>query len=130
MVCPLSTSAAGTAAHGAEVGMGNTQDTMRAAITGAPGSPGAYARALRDGHSVHAIITETFGGFGKGAVALLYELGRQHGARLGADEQAAPWCARSFRSLHAMRVSVALHMATADEIIETVKLDVAAEAEE
>ena len=81
-------------------------------------------------HAVHAVIHETFGGFGKGAVALLYELGRRHGAKLGADEKAAPWCARSFRTLHAMRISVALHSAAADEIIETARLDVAGEHDE
>ena len=62
-----------------------------------------------------------------GAVALLYELGRKHGSRLGADEKSAPWCARSFRSLHAMRISVALHTASATEILETIQLDVASD---
>ena len=57
---------------------------------------------------------------------MLYELGRKHGSRLGADEKAAPWCARSFRALHAMRISVALHKATASEILETIQLDAAA----
>ena len=104
---------------------------MREAITGAPavrGSAavdGAYYSSLRKGHSVHAIIHETFGGFSPGAVALLYELGRKHGDRLGADEKSAPWCARSFRSLHAMRISVALHTAAATEILETIRMDVA-----
>ena len=44
-----------------------------------------------------------------------------------ADEAAAPWCARSFRSLHAMRISVALHTDVASEILEAVYLDVAAD---
>ena len=56
---------------------------------------------------------------------MLYELGRKHGSRLGADEKAAPWCARSFRSLHAMRISVAIHTASAKEILETIQLDTA-----
>ena len=86
-------------------------------------SPGDYHYSLRRGHSVHAIIHETFGGFGPGAVALLYELGRKHGSRLGADERTAPWCARSFRSLHSMKISVAIHTAAAREILETVYND-------
>ena len=40
-------------------------------------------------------------------------------------EKAAPWCARSFRALHAMRISVAIHKASASEILETIQLDVA-----
>ena len=54
------------------------------------------------------------------------ELGRKHGARLGADEHSAPWCARSFRALHSMRISVAIHVASATEILATAQLDVAA----
>ena len=134
VVCPLSTADAGTASAGATVAFGNTVDRQRQLITGAPASPtaaaveGAYHYALRRGHSVHAIIHETFGGFSPGAVALLYELGRKHGARLGADEHSAPWCARSFRTLHAMRISVAIHVASATEILSTAQLDVAATA--
>ena len=57
---------------------------------------------------------------------LLYALSKAHGSRLGADEDAAPWCARSFRSLHAMRISVALHNSSASEILTTVRADTAA----
>ena len=112
---------------------GNTQDQMREVITGAPAHrgaaavDGAYHTSLRQGHSVHAIVHETFGGFSPGAVAMLYELGRKHGSRLGADEKSAPWCARSFRTLHAMRISVALHKASANEILETIQQDVASD---
>ena len=56
----------------------------------------------------------------------VYELGRQHGSRVGADAAAAPWCAQSFRALHAMRISVALHTAAASEILETIESDAAA----
>ena len=59
---------------------------------------------------------------------LLYELGRRHGSRLGVDEAAAPWCARSFRSLHSLKISIALHTAAASEILETAQADAAAEA--
>ena len=61
-------------------------------------------------------------------MALLYELGRRHGSRLGVDESAAPWCARSFRTLHSLKISIALHTAAASEILETAQADAAAEA--
>ena len=63
-------------------------------------------------------------------MSLLYELSRKHGSRLGADESAAPWCARSFRSLHSLKISVAIHIATASEILETVQADAAADSSE
>ena len=53
---------------------------------------------------------------------------RAHGSRLGKDELTAPWCARSFKRLHAMRITIALHCAAADEILQTVQLDAAADA--
>ena len=53
-----------------------------------------------------------------------------HGSRLGKDELTAPWCARSFKCLHAMRITIALHCAAADEILQTVQLvDAAADAD-
>ena len=53
-------------------------------------------------------------------------LARAHSSRLGKDELTAPWCARSFKRLHAMRITIALHCAAADEILQTVQLDAAA----
>ena len=52
-------------------------------------------------------------------------LARKHGAKLGA-ELCAPWAARSFRSIHTQRISVALHLAAAEEILDTILLDRAA----
>ena len=69
---------------------------------------------------------EVFGGFHPDACKLVDVLARKHGARLGADLLSAPWCARSFRSLHTQRISVALHLAAAEEILDTVMLDRAA----
>jgi len=120
VVCPVSAGQAGTADAGTRAAFGNTHDRYRRTIND------DYAFARARGHSIHAIIHETFGGFGPGAVELLYELSRKHGSRLGADEAAAPWCARSFRSLHALKISVAIHTAAASEILETVQADVAA----
>ena len=118
---------------GTLVGGGNSIDYWREVITGAPrtaSSPakrGAYSYALRRGHRVHALVHETYGGFGPGCVALLYQLSRVHGSSLGADHHSAPWCARSFRSLHAMKISVAIHMAAAGEIRDQVRDDTAAD---
>ena len=48
--------------------------------------------------------------------------------RLGADETTAPWSARSFRALHVQRISVALQLAAAEEILDTILLDRSAAA--
>ena len=87
---------------------------------------GVYTAATSKGHKLTLIIMETFGGFSPEAVALMARLGRLHGQKLGLDEEAAPWCARSFRSLHTMRISVALHCAAADEILQLAQQDAAA----
>ena len=62
------------------------------------------------------IIMESFGGLAPGAVRLLDELARAHGSRLGKDEHVdeltAPWCARSFKRLHAARCALPLPCTT------------------
>ena len=64
-------------------------------------------------------------------VKLIERVARQHGnKRLGADALSAPWCARSFRTLHTQRISVALHTAAAEEIMDTILLDGAAAAQQ
>ena len=73
---------------------------------------------------------ESHGGFAPGAVALLYDLSRKHGGeRLGAEADAATANVRSFRARHAMKINVAIIAAAAGEMLETIRLDVAAEAE-
>jgi hypothetical protein len=69
------------------------------------------------------LVLETFGGFHPDAARLVETLARKHGARLGADELSAPWNARSFRTLHLQRISVALQLAAAEEILDTILLD-------
>ena len=123
VVCPVSTSVTGTSPVGAHAAFANTEDELLDSIAA------QYTAAACLGHQITPVIMETFGGFSPGAEALLDELARKHGARLGADEQSAPWCARSFRRLHAMRITIALHCAAADEILQTVELDVAADAQ-
>ena len=66
---------------------------------------------------------EVFGGFHPDAVQLVNTLTRKHGARLGRDSLSAPWSARSFKSFHTQRISVALHLAAAEEILDTVMID-------
>ena len=61
--------------------------------------------------------------------ALLYELSRKHGERLGAEADAATANVRSFRARHAMKINVAIIAAAAGEMLETIRLDVAAAAE-
>ena len=108
---------------GAQAAFANTEDALRAYIHD------TYYNAARAGHTVVPIIMESFGGLAPGAVRLLDELARAHGSRLGKDELTAPWCARSFKRLHAMRITIALHCAAADEILKKVQLDAAADAD-
>ena len=75
------------------------------------------------GHRCCPLVLEVFGGFHLDAARLVETLARKHGARLGADELSAPWNARSFRTLHLQRISVALQLAAAEEILDTILLD-------
>lgn len=65
---------------------------------------------------------------GSVCAAVLLRVTLPHGARLGGDELSAPWSARSFRAIHVKRLSVALQLAAAEEILDTVMLDGAAAA--
>ena len=76
----------------------------------APARLGVYDDALRGGHKVQPIVHEVLGGFHPDAARLIDTLARKHGARLGMDELSAPWNARSFRTLHVQRISVALQL--------------------
>ena len=69
------------------------------------------------------VIIEVFGGIHADGLKAVNSLCTKHGTRLGADELSAPWCARSFRSIHAQRLSIAMHVAAAEEILDTVLLD-------
>ena len=42
---------------------------------------------------------------------------------MGADEESSLRRGRSFKRAHAMRITIALHTATADEILRTVQMD-------
>ena len=75
------------------------------------------------GHKLRMVVMETFGGLSPGAVEVLEELARAHGAKMGADEESSLRRGRSFKRAHAMRITIALHTATADEILRTVQMD-------
>ena len=87
-----------------------------------------YPYSLCVCHTVQPLIMEVLGGFHPDMVRYIDGLARAHGARLGADELTAPWSARSFRALHVQRISVALQLAAAEEILDTILLDRSAAA--
>ena len=125
-------SADGTGVVGCKAAFGNTAEDEYSLILGTPATAdrpaqvGVYDDAMRRGHEVHPVVMEVFGGFHPDACKLVDALARKLGARLGADLLSAPWCAQSFRTLHTQRISVALHLAAAEEILDTVMLDRAA----
>ena len=91
----------------------------------------AYAPARGKGHSVQPLIFETYGGFHADVIKLSERVARKHGNnRLGADHLSAPWCARSFKTIHIQRILVALQLAATEEILDTILLDGAAAAQQ
>ena len=134
VVSPISTSAAGSSPRGATIAFANTADRLKAEILGAHATPrhaavvGAYAMSQRLGHDVRDLIHETFGGFAPGSVALLMRLSRARANGLGASAASAPWFAnQSFKSYHSIRISIAIHAASASEILTNAELDQACE---
>ena len=125
---PIAVGDEATGALGGQVGFGNTAEHQFELILGTDDKPGAYAGPLAAGHSVQPLIMEVLGGFHPDMVRYIDGLARAHGARLGADELTAPWSARSFRALHVQRISVALQLAAAEEILDTILLDRSAAA--
>ena len=125
---PIAVGDEATGALGGQVGFGNTAEHQFELILGTDDKPGAYAGPLAAGHTVQPLIMEVLGGFHPDMVRYIDGLARAHGARLGADELTAPWSARSFRALHVQRISVALQLAAAEEILDTILLDRSAAA--
>ena len=129
VACPISTAAGGTSGAGAIAAFANTEDALREDMGGAPAtatapaSDGRYHGALLKGHKLHVVVMETFGGFSSEAEEVLEELARAHGSKLGADAEAAQRAERSFKRRHAMRITIALHVAAAEEILHTVQMD-------
>ena len=128
---PLSAGEAGTAEIGGRAAFGNTESQHKSDVLGRPASGddpatlGAYSGALTRGHSVTPIIHESFGGFAPDACKLLDECVKKHGKRFGSDSEVATWATRNFRAMCAQRISVALHLACAAEILGNIERDVA-----
>ena len=136
VVTPHSSEDATTGELGGKSGFGNTADGQFELILGAPATAtadavrGVYRPAVGKGHSVQPLVFETYGGFHSDVTRLIERVSRAHGNnRLGADSLSAPWCARSFKSIHTQRISVALHLAAAEEIMDTILLDGAVHAQ-
>ena len=131
---PLALSESGTGWLGGKAAFGNTAEEQYEAILGAPATDraaaraGTYAAAVDSGHEVRPLVLETSGGFHPDAWSTIRGLARRHGHRLGADSLVAPWCAQSFLTLHVMRISVALQLAAAVEIMDTIQSDQRAQA--
>ena len=77
---------------------------------------GDYRDAIRRGHSVYALIHEVFGGWAPDAVKLFRQAARAHSDEI--DPMLTSWAARSFTAYYAQRISIAIHVAAATEIIE------------
>ena len=105
--------------------MGREIDRRRGGFVHPDGGGGPVRSSHHAGHALTMIVHEVFGGMSPESVRLLGYLAKMHGAKLGADELSAPWCARSFRSLHAMRISIAVHIGAATEVIDLAQQDTA-----
>ena len=77
---------------------------------------GDYRDAIRRGHSVYALIHEVFSVWAPDAVKLFRQAARAHSDEI--DPMLTSWAARSFTAYYAQRISIAIHVAAATEIIE------------
>ena len=78
-----------------------------------------YAGALAHHHTVVPIIHEVFGGWGWRAVRLFRQMARGRADSIDAAESS--WAARSFTAFHAQRISVAIHVRSAAEILRNLR---------
>ena len=129
--------------RGAYVGFGNTRPRARELVLGllrrgavgqgawnwargegyVASKQGAYARAIAAGCTVVPLLFETFGGFSPEVMQLLKTLAEARQNRLNAAEyDLTTWSARSWVSYATQRLSVAVHMAAAGEIIQALGL--------
>ena len=69
------------------------------------------------------LLVETFGGFGDDLRQLLQEAADVRADRLSSDEyDETTWSARTWSTFVAQRISVALHRATALEILQSLRM--------
>ena len=130
LVSPISTSNLGTADLGGRAALGNTESQLNTDSLGtpargnAPAKRGEYSAAMDLSHAVVMLIMETFGGFCAEARKLIDVCATKHGKRHGVESEIATWATRNYRSMYVQRISVALHTACANEILETVACDI------
>ena len=87
------------------------------------GCDGDYAHAIALGHEVRCLLFETFGGFGDGVTHLLRGLAGEVSNRLShAQYDMTSWSARNWKTYQAQRLSVALHLAAAEELAQELGL--------
>ena len=92
---------------------------------------GDYERALQAGVRCVPMLVETFGGFGPGLMAVLRQADDWRQGRLVSSEyDETTWAARNYMAFAAQRISVAVHIAAAQEIAEALGLSVAADPRE
>ena len=86
---------------------------------------GDYARALEDGHTVDLLLFETFGGWSAPVTKLFKKMRDKVQNKLSKKqyEDEVSWSTRTWTSLMAQRLSVALHLAAAWEIAVELKMD-------
>ena len=138
LACPLASELASTSLRGGYVGFGNTEPPYRRKVfghaqRGAPGKAfdpadgsgyvsaheGDYAEPLRRKHEVLLLLFETFGGFGPDVMRLLKRMKKHTRDKMTKTqyEHEASWSTRTWGSLMCQRLSVALHKAAAQELI-------------
>ena len=123
------------APRAAAVGFANTEEPLHEKILGRKafqrGAPGRFNRSTNTGgrvavaadydgairlqHEVVPIVHEVFGGWGRRAVQLFRQLARTHDDRI--DRSQTSWACRTFTTYHAQRISTAIHVTSANEIL-------------
>ena len=140
---PLSSNPADIKRRGSLVAFGNTRPPMREKVYGrdehgAPGDEefdpatgagyvpamdGDYCMAMEHGCDVRLLLFETFGGFGDGVTHLLRVLAGVVSNRLSHSQyDMTSWSARNWKTYQAQRLSVALHLAAAEELAQELGL--------
>ena len=89
---------------------------------------GDYARARAAGVTCVPLLVETFGGFGAGLVDVLHAADAWRQGKLTSSEyDETTWSARKSLPFAMQRISVAAHLAMAQEVAEALGLSVAAD---
>ena len=145
---PIGSQPATTEERGAYVAFGNTAEVADGRVLGRRGrgvagdgtfcrrtcaghvAPvvGDYARALANGVTCVPLLVETFGGFGRGLVQALKAAAEWRGGKLTSSEfDETTWAARKYLPFVCQKISVAMHLSTAQEIAEALGLATAAD---